>query len=90
MIAKQRDNFSHWLRAQRVVRYDSHQIARDPSARWLLIYGSDGWIRASPVGKRRRVSGTVSAYTTKLAGAGIWITQVVIISFKRLPEGQNE
>lgn len=80
---RQRDRFAAWLRERGMVRYDSHQVARDPAARWWIIHGSDGWVRAVPVYSKGY--SPLGWMTVKLGRAGIVIVETYIMRFRRVP-----
>lgn len=83
IVVKQRDDLAHWLRMRGMVRYDSHQVARDPGARWWIMHGSDGWVRAKPV---EGYSKSTPAFVRhKVSRAGIYITEAYVMRFIRLP-----
>lgn len=80
---RQRPNFGHWLRQRGMVRYDSHQVARDPGARWWIMHGSDGWVRAVPVEGYSK--STPDFIRRKVSRAGIRITEAYVMRFTKLP-----
>lgn len=83
IVVCQRDRLAQWLRQRKMVRYDSHQVARDPGARWWIMHGSDGWVRAV-----RKVTPTYDPrdwMARKLGRAGIRITEVYVMRFTKLP-----
>lgn len=51
---KQRDDFAAYLRRDRVVRRDSHFVAREPGRHWLFVEIPGGWIRAIALPKDHR------------------------------------
>lgn len=83
IAVRQRDRLAHWLRDRNMVRYDSHQVARDPGARWWIIHGSDGWVRAVPVEGWSK--STPDFVRRKVSRAGVRITEAYVMRFTRLP-----
>lgn|GEM_PF-2407895 len=83
ITVRQRPNFAAWLRGRGMVRYDSHQVARDPGARWWIMRGSDGWVRATEV--RRPGYCPVPYMRKKLARAGITVVEAYVMRFKKVP-----
>lgn len=80
---RQRDSFAAWLRKQGMVRYDSHQVARDPGRRWWIMRGSDGWVRAVPAAGFG--SSKPPHIRWKVGRAGIRILETYVIRFTKLP-----
>lgn len=77
--AKQRDDFSNYLRSKcMVVRRSSHEVAREPGARWLLVETQGGWVRAYRVSderaRRQRQINTILYYlrSKPFYGAGAY------------------
>lgn len=80
---KTRPELAYWLRERGMVGYDSHQVARDPGARWWIMRGSDGWVRAVPVSGFGALSPDFIRY--KVARAGIRIIEAYVMRFTKLP-----
>lgn len=83
IAVRSRPDLAHWLRLRGMVRYDSHQVARDPGRRWWIMRGSDGWVRAVPVEGYSK--STPRFIRDKVSRAGIRITEAYAMRFTRLP-----
>lgn len=75
--------FFHLIDVCRPDTFVGEQVARDPGARWWILRGSDGWVRAVPVTGYSK--STPDFIRRKVAAAGIRITEAYVIRFTKLP-----